>query len=228
MLKNNNSLGLLGKGLDLYERDIFITPVYLGITEEGKQVYSNPGSRFDFMSEVNKERIVRQNKFDIKRSAPNEDPLDNWSPNKIQSPQKSGEKSAFGSKATRFPPINHTGSPIASYNVKKVKSSIDFNVKGLGNGFISKNKRFGPSIHINTGPGPGQYSSVLSELQGKKFPKSTFPPKLSKSPRIRPLVQKDFKIGPGSYQLNESLVTKSNPNYESIFKSRTSRNVWFS
>ena len=138
------------------------------------------------------------------------------------------EKAGFGSAITRFPPIKASGLSPGSYQINdlRTKSSIDLNSKGYLSGFVSKNERFSYLPYLNSGPGPGQYSSVYQSSPinspqqiGDNRHYRNLHPKLHKSPKVRPLAYKIQVPGPGNYDLNEKLVRKSVPNYRSVFNS---------
>jgi len=226
--KNNKSLGILGKTIDLNERETITNTTF---QDDGGQS-SRTTSKVELLGELSRERILRKNKFDIKKDTPIDPESEYVFSIKSKSPKRSGERKGFFSKASRFPTIQPLESSPVCYDTKKLKDSLDFNVKGFGNGFLSKNERFQHLPYLNTGPGPGQYvplwhinSPIGYHKREPNVYHAFLPPKFPKSPKIRPLVQKELSPGPGKYNPNEKLIKKSIPTYKSIFKSTSPREL---
>ena len=232
MQKHSKSFALIGKPVSLNERESITSHPYPeGEEEEG--FHSNRSSKnHELISELSRDRMVRKNKFDIKKSAPILESVDydidvstsNLTRKSIGSKSPS-EKSSFGTKHIRFPILKDSILSPASYTPKKVsKNSSDFNVKGYG-GLVSKKQRFDHLPYINTGPGPGQYSQNANFFRGPNIYHAFHPPKFPRSPKVIPMVYHYNNPGPGSYTLNESLTKKSNSNYASVFKSSSQREI---
>jgi len=230
MQRNSKSLTLIGRPVNLNERESLI---YQSIVEEreeeGYQSDRNSSRTHEIISELSRDKMVRRNKFDIKKSAPILESVDfdmdaSYS-RKSHVSKSPSEKSSFGTKNIRFPALKETLVSPASYNAKKnQKISMDFNIKGYG-GLVSKKERFGNLPYLNTGPGPGQYSPSNIFNPGTNIYHAFHPPKFPRSPKVIPLVSNFYSPGPGSYKLNENLTKKSNPNYTSVFKSSSQRGI---
>lgn len=232
MQKHSKSFALIGKPVSLNERESIAHQPYPE-DEEEEGVHSNRSSKtHELISELSRDKMVRKNKFDIKKSAPILENVDydidvstSTFTRKSIGSKSPTEKSSFGTKHTRFPAIKESFISPASYTPKKAsKNSIDFNVKGYG-GLVSKKERFDHLPYLNTGPGPGQYSQNANFFRGPNIYHAFHPPKFPRSPKVIPLVYHYNNPGPGSYTLNESLTKKSISNYASVFKSSSQRGI---
>jgi hypothetical protein len=235
MSKDSKAIHLQGLQVELQNK----FSSYLLIQEEEEpdsnvKVHRQPRrilSNQEILEELAKQKVIQQNLLEVGKNGRLEETY--IMPQNIsKSPQQNRPpRKGFGCSANRFPENkNDVLSPVA-YLSPEHKSIQNFNQKGCGNGFVSKSLRFSHGLYSNFGPGPGSYFDIVgTELMknnsvGVESPHSYHHPKAKKRPIIRPLHKKDNFPGPGEYHPKEDLITKSSPNYHSVFHSSSVRNI---
>ena len=225
--RRNLSLGLLGKSIGLTSKHMSTSNTPREDTDTGPNTKHSP--KYDDYSGKYQLNLGGES-ISIQKSINDisyEGGLSNHTLRKKRSQKKlEDNKSIGGNNSERFPPIKGSQVAPGSYDVVRFKNSIDFNAKGYANGFLSKKERFPYVPCFNAGPGPGDYylqkgASLVNKPSPKRKSPGLGPPKIRKSPRVRPLVHKDVFPGPGDYSLNEKHILKSVPAYKSIFNSQS-------
>jgi hypothetical protein len=185
----------------------------------------------EILEELAKQKVIQQNMLEVGKNGRPEDSCV-VPQNVVKSPhQNRPVRKGFGTSVNRFPENKPDIISKVAYQSPDHKSIQNFNQKGAGNGFVSKSLRFSHGLYSNFGPGPGSYfdfdgSELLKHRSlGVESPQSYHHPKIRKRPIVRPLHKKDNFPGPGEYELKESLITKSSPNYHSVFHSSSTRNI---
>lgn len=216
------NLSLFGKSINLP----IAKEIHIAHNTEEDQIEYKARKRIlkyhEFIEKLSKDLVVGLDKHtNKKKNKSYRDKNEESFEIKHKSHNRNDNKSVFVSGMQRFPPIRYVNAAPGSYDLGKPKHSVDVNIKGYGNGFLSKNDRFGYLPYLNAGPGPGQYGfemnlSPIQKQPGKKR-YGLHPPKIPHEIKVRPLPKKEDFPGPGNYEVSDKSFEKYSSSFKTLY-----------